>query len=128
MTALLISRLLMCVCCGQRCFGIAAVPAAATATAAALLLPPYCCCQAVDFSRDILSLMQGELKIMAYPFHGYWEDVGSLKDYYAANMAMAADVSGHNGVNDIPCPVKRSSVSLPSHFYCHTDALNALSF
>jgi len=37
--------------------------------------------------------MHGELHIAAYPFHGYWEDVGSLKDYYAANMAMAADVS-----------------------------------
>lgn len=49
--------------------------------------------QAVDFSRDVLSLMRGELHIAAYPFHGYWEDVGSLKDYYAANMAMAADVS-----------------------------------
>jgi NDP-sugar pyrophosphorylase family protein len=47
----------------------------------------------VDFSRDILSLMHGELKICAYPHHGYWEDVGSLKDYYAANMALAADVS-----------------------------------
>lgn len=49
--------------------------------------------KAVDFSRDILSLMHGELHIAAYPFHGYWEDVGSLKDYYAANMAMAADTS-----------------------------------
>ncbi|KAF6255738.1 nucleotide-diphospho-sugar transferase [Scenedesmus sp. NREL 46B-D3] len=49
--------------------------------------------RAVDFSRDILSLMHGELKICAYPHHGYWEDVGSLKDYYAANMAMAADTS-----------------------------------
>jgi ADP-glucose pyrophosphorylase len=38
--------------------------------------------------------MHGELKICAYPHHGYWEDVGSLKDYYAANMALAADVSG----------------------------------
>lgn len=37
--------------------------------------------------------MHGELKICAYPHHGYWEDVGSLKDYYAANMALAADVS-----------------------------------
>lgn len=49
--------------------------------------------QAVDFSRDILALMHGELKIVAYPHHGYWEDVGSLKDYYAAQMALAADVS-----------------------------------
>lgn len=56
--------------------------------------------QAVDFSRDILSLMHGELHIAAYPFHGYWEDVGSLKDYYAANMAMAADVSSGGWVGE----------------------------
>jgi glucose-1-phosphate adenylyltransferase len=37
--------------------------------------------------------MHGELKITAYPHHGYWEDVGSLKDYYAANMALATDSS-----------------------------------
>jgi glucose-1-phosphate adenylyltransferase len=49
--------------------------------------------EAIDFSRDILSLMHGELKITAYPHHGYWEDVGSLKDYYAANMALATDSS-----------------------------------
>ncbi|WIA11251.1 hypothetical protein OEZ85_011378 [Tetradesmus obliquus] len=49
--------------------------------------------KAVDFSRDILALMHGQLKIVAYPHHGYWEDVGSLKDYYAAQMALAADTS-----------------------------------
>lgn len=66
----------------------------ATLQQAALCPAVVCTTQAVDFSRDILSLMHGELHIAAYPFHGYWEDVGSLKDYYAANMAMAADVSG----------------------------------
>jgi len=44
---------------------------------------------AVDFSRDILSLVCGAVKIKAYPHRTYWEDVGSLKDYYAANMALA---------------------------------------
>lgn len=56
---------------------------------------PHAHLQALDFSRDILSLMHGELKICAYPHHGYWEDVGSLKDYYAANIALAKDVSRH---------------------------------
>eukprot|EP00775_Hariotina_reticulata_P001384 gene1384-1724_t len=49
------------------------------------------------FRRQVLKELlakrfpKGELKIVAYPFHGYWEDVGNLKDYYAANMALAAD-------------------------------------
>jgi hypothetical protein len=32
--------------------------------------------QAVDFSRDILALMHGELHIAAYPYHGYWCGAG----------------------------------------------------
>lgn len=44
---------------------------------------------AVDFSRDVLSLACGDIKIKAYPHKSYWEDVGSLKDYYAANIALA---------------------------------------
>ena len=49
----------------------------------------------MDFSRDILSLVCGAVKIKAYPHRTYWEDVGSLKDYYAANMALARGVSNH---------------------------------
>jgi ADP-glucose pyrophosphorylase len=59
--------------------------------------------QAVDFSRDVLSLVCGDVKIKAYPHKTYWEDVGSLKDYYKANMAMARGVSMHR----CPCWVQR---------------------
>lgn len=67
---------------------------------------------AVDFSRDILSLMHGELKISAYPHHGYWEDVGSLKDYYAANMALATDTS-RLGLFDREVPLYSEARVLP---------------
>ncbi|KAF8057762.1 ADG2 [Scenedesmus sp. PABB004] len=67
---------------------------------------------AADFSRDILALMHGELSIVAYPFHGYWEDVGSLKDYYAANMALAADTS-RLGLFDPASPLYSEARVLP---------------
>eukprot|EP00878_Enallax_costatus_P019691 GHUV01020781.1.p1 GENE.GHUV01020781.1~~GHUV01020781.1.p1 ORF type:complete len:431 (+),score=103.78 GHUV01020781.1:256-1548(+) len=68
--------------------------------------------EAVDFSRDILSFMHGELKMVAYPHHGYWEDVGSLKDYYAANMALATD-SSRLGLFDREWPLYSEARVLP---------------
>lgn len=49
---------------------------------------------AKDFSRDILAVLAGSIKIAAYPHSGYWEDVGSLVAYYNANLALARSVSG----------------------------------
>ncbi|GBF96687.1 glucose-1-phosphate adenylyltransferase [Raphidocelis subcapitata] len=44
---------------------------------------------AVDFSRDILPAVVGQNSIIAYPHTTYWEDVGSLRAYYAAHMSLA---------------------------------------
>ncbi|KIY92782.1 glucose-1-phosphate adenylyltransferase [Monoraphidium neglectum] len=44
---------------------------------------------AVDFSRDVLPAVIGERRIVAYPHTTYWEDVGNLKDYFQAHMALA---------------------------------------
>lgn len=44
---------------------------------------------AVDFSRDILPGIIGERRIVAYPHLTYWEDVGSLRNYYRAHMQLA---------------------------------------
>ncbi|KAI8474084.1 MAG: nucleotide-diphospho-sugar transferase [Monoraphidium minutum] len=44
---------------------------------------------AVDFSRDILPAVVGERRIMAYPHTSYFEDVGSLRNYYRAHMSLA---------------------------------------
>ncbi len=40
-----------------------------------------------DFGKDIIpSLLPGR-RIFAYPFEGYWEDIGTLDAYWEANMA-----------------------------------------
>lgn len=46
-----------------------------------------------DFGRDILPYCQQSLSIAAYPHLGYWEDVGSLKNWFTANLALAKDTS-----------------------------------
>ncbi|GBF92767.1 ADP-glucose pyrophosphorylase large subunit [Raphidocelis subcapitata] len=44
---------------------------------------------AADFSRDILPAIIGHRSVVAYPHTSYWEDVGTLKNYYRSHMALA---------------------------------------
>lgn len=40
-----------------------------------------------DFGKDIIPLLLNDnKKVYAYPFEGYWKDVGTLKSYWEANM------------------------------------------
>jgi glucose-1-phosphate adenylyltransferase len=40
-----------------------------------------------DFGKDIIpKLLQDEKKLFAYPFKGYWKDVGTVKSLWEANM------------------------------------------
>ena len=45
-----------------------------------------------DFGKDVLPLMleSGE-KMVAYPFEGYWKDVGTIDSLWQANMDLIAD-------------------------------------
>ena len=40
-----------------------------------------------DFGKDIIpKLLQDKKKLFAYPFKGYWKDVGTVKSLWEANM------------------------------------------
>ncbi len=40
-----------------------------------------------DFGKNVIPLLHGEGKrIFAYPYSGYWRDVGTIQSYYDANM------------------------------------------
>jgi glucose-1-phosphate adenylyltransferase len=41
-----------------------------------------------DFGRDIIPDAFPKLKVFAYPFEGYWEDIGTIKAFYDANLAL----------------------------------------
>ena len=45
-----------------------------------------------DFGKDIIPAMlaQGE-KLFAYPFEGYWKDVGTIESLWEANMELLSD-------------------------------------
>lgn len=42
-----------------------------------------------DFGRDIIPSSLQKYRVMAYPYAGYWEDIGTIRSFYEANLAMA---------------------------------------
>jgi glucose-1-phosphate adenylyltransferase len=46
---------------------------------------------AADFGKEIFPRSIGSHRVQAYMFDGYWEDVGTIKAYHEASLALAAD-------------------------------------
>src|SRR5262245_31450636 len=46
---------------------------------------------ATDFGKDIFPASLRTHRVVAHLFDGYWEDLGTIKDYHAANLALAGD-------------------------------------
>ncbi|MEO0604688.1 MAG: glucose-1-phosphate adenylyltransferase [Myxococcota bacterium] len=45
----------------------------------------------IDFGKDILPSAIGDLKVAAYQFTDYWEDIGTIKAFYDSNLALCDD-------------------------------------
>jgi glucose-1-phosphate adenylyltransferase len=43
---------------------------------------------AEDFGRQIIPVAIENLRVYAFPFHGYWEDIGTIDAFYEANLAL----------------------------------------
>ncbi len=44
-----------------------------------------------DFGKDIIPKMIHEQRVFAYPYSGYWVDVGTIQAYWEAHMDLLAD-------------------------------------
>ncbi len=44
--------------------------------------------QEADFGKDIIPRAIAGYQAFAYPFNGYWEDIGTIEAFYNANLAM----------------------------------------
>jgi glucose-1-phosphate adenylyltransferase len=44
-----------------------------------------------NIGRDLMPKLIKETKVLAYPFQGYWADVGTVQAYYEANMALLVE-------------------------------------
>lgn len=42
-----------------------------------------------DFGKEVIPDAITKLKVSAYPFEGYWEDIGTIRSFYDANLNLA---------------------------------------
>lgn len=69
-----------------------------------------------DFGKDIIPAMVGEgLNLIAYPFKGYWKDVGTIKSLWEASMdLLEAKTEIH--INDKSWRIYSVNPGQPAHY------------
>jgi len=69
-----------------------------------------------DFGKDIIpSMVADQQKVYAYPFSGYWRDVGTVESYWEANMDLLAE-SPELDLYDKNWRIYSENLNLPPHF------------
>jgi glucose-1-phosphate adenylyltransferase len=66
-----------------------------------------------DFGKEVLPRCISSLKAVAYVFNGYWEDIGTIRTFYEANLRLAGIEPPFN-FYDEERPIYSSSFHLPA--------------
>ena len=67
----------------------------------------------VDFGRDIIPKSIKTRTVSAYFFDGYWEDIGTIRSFYSANIALT-NISPEFNFYDEQAPIYTNRRHLPS--------------
>ena len=67
---------------------------------------------AMDFGKDIIPQSVNKHRVSAYIFDGYWEDVGTIRTFYEANLALTGASPKFN-FYDVSSPVYTHPRNLP---------------
>jgi glucose-1-phosphate adenylyltransferase len=51
---------------------------------------------AADFGKEIIPESIEKYKVASYQYEGYWEDIGNIKAFFEANLALTADIPKFN--------------------------------
>jgi glucose-1-phosphate adenylyltransferase len=65
-----------------------------------------------DFGKEIIPAAINTLKVNAYPFEGYWEDIGTIRSFYHANLNLA-DIKPMFDIYDEEMPIYTRMYNLP---------------
>ncbi len=85
----------------------------------------------IDFGKHLLPLAIENDDIFAYPFHGYWRDVGTVQAYWETNMDLLSEDSGISlqewGIRaNMEENVKGSADWPPGRFFKGSRAVNSM--
>ncbi|MGB8952373.1 MAG: glucose-1-phosphate adenylyltransferase [Candidatus Aminicenantales bacterium] len=78
-----------------------------------------------DFGKDVLPRMILKNRIFAYPFEGYWEDIGTITAYWQSNMAFLSGTPPFQVQDDI-WPLRTYSGQYPPSFIEQSTIQNSL--
>ena len=66
-----------------------------------------------DFGREVIPSLLGSKKLFAHIFEGYWEDIGTVRAFYEANLALAQPLPPFNFF-DPTSPIYTQDSCLPA--------------
>jgi glucose-1-phosphate adenylyltransferase len=67
----------------------------------------------LDFGRHVIPAMVGKARVQAHVYDGYWEDVGTIRSYYDANIALTEPQAPFSFYD--PCfPIYTNPLILPA--------------
>lgn len=53
-------------------------------------------CASTDFGKEIIPESIGNFNVMTYIYRGYWEDIGSIRSFYEANLNLGSPIPRFN--------------------------------
>jgi len=78
-----------------------------------------------DFGKDILPRLVMEHRVFAYPFQGYWEDIGTIDAYWKSNMIFLSPTPPfHPG--DAAWPIRTYQGQNPPAFIDRSSLVNSI--
>lgn len=66
-----------------------------------------------DFGKEIIPESMKKHKVSAFPFFGYWEDIGTIKSFYEANVGLT-DINPEFNFYDETMPIYTHKRNLPA--------------
>lgn len=69
--------------------------------------------QMTDFGKEIIPALLGRKKLCAHLFSGYWEDIGTVRAFFEANLALAQPLPPFNFFDEVN-PIYNQNSHLPA--------------
>lgn len=66
-----------------------------------------------DFGKEVIPSLLGRKKLCAHVFEGYWEDIGTVRAFFEANLALAQPLPPFNFFDDVN-PIYTKDQYLPA--------------
>lgn len=78
-----------------------------------------------DFGKDVIPRLIPEARVYAFPFEGYWEDIGTIDAYWKANMAFLS-ASPSFDLWDKAWPIRTYKPQYPPSFIHRSTISNSI--